>query len=199
MATDNSSAFLRLFIALAVPPDVRQEIARAQGQLRRHSPPGAVRWTRPEQFHVTLKFLGDVPAAQVEALKQAVSKVCAGFPAMQLAAHGIGFFPSTQKPRVVWAGADDASGQLAELHRRMDEAVRHFAPTEKPGKFTGHITLGRFKPGHHAAIPQLLERATVLRDRDFGDWPAGEVAIIRSELTSSGAMHLPLASFALVE
>ena len=191
--------FLRLFIALAVPPDVRREIARAQGQLRRHSPPGAVRWTPPDQFHVTLKFLGDVPAAQVAALKESVSKVCAGFPALPLAAHGIGFFPGAQKPRVIWAGANDDSGQLAELSRQLDEAMRPFAPAEKSQRFTGHITLGRFKPGRHAAIPKLLERAAILRDRHFGDWHAGEVEIIRSELTSAGAMHLPLASFVLMD
>ena len=193
MPDDNSPAFLRLFIALAVPPDVRQEIGRAQGQLRRNSPPGAIRWTRPEQFHITLKFLGDVPSAQVEALKTSVSEVCAGCPALRLSAHGIGFFPNEQRPRVIWVGADDDSGQLAELYRRMDEAVRPFAPAGKPERFAGHITLGRFKPGRHAPIGGLLERAAVLRQRHFGDWPAGEVGIIRSELTSAGAMHTPLA------
>jgi 2'-5' RNA ligase len=195
MASDNPSpAFLRLFIAIAVPPDVQKEIGRAQGQLRRNSPPGAIRWTRPEQFHVTLKYLGDVPAGQVAALEKSVSTVCAGLPALRLSAHGVGFFPSVQKPRVVWAGADDDSGQLAELFRQMDEAVRPFAPAEKPGKFAGHITLGRFKPGHRWAIERLLERATALRDRRFGDWRAGEVEIVRSELTSEGALHTPLAS-----
>ena len=178
---------------------MRQEIARAQSQLRRHAPPGAIRWTRPEQFHVTLKFLGDVPAAQVAALKESVSKVCTGFPALPLAAHGIGFFPGAQKPRVIWAGANDDSGQLAELFRQLDEALRPFAPAEKPQRFTGHITLGRFKPGHHCSISKLLERAAVLRDRHFGDWRAGAVEIVRSELTSTGALHMPLASFALVE
>ena len=102
MQTDEpTSAFLRLFIALAIPQNVQKEIGRAQSQLQRSSPPGAVRWTRPEQFHVTLKFLGDVPAAQVEALKVSVSGVSAGFPPLQLSAHGIGFFPNIQRPRVV--------------------------------------------------------------------------------------------------
>jgi len=178
---------------------VRREIARAQGQLRRHSPPGAVRWSPPEQFHVTLKFLGDVPAAQVEALKQAVSKVCNGFPAMQLAAHGIGFFPGTQKPRVIWAGVEDARGHLGELHRQMDEAMQPFAPAEQPKRFAGHVTLGRFKPGFRAAIPKLLERAARLRSRHFGDWRADAVDIVRSELTSAGVLHLPLASCGLME
>jgi 2'-5' RNA ligase len=197
VASDHLSPFLRLFIAIAIPLEVRKEIGRAQGQLRRSSPPDAIRWTRPEQFHITLKFLGDVPAKQVEALKVSVSTVCAGFPALKLSAHGIGFFPSAHKPRVIWAGAEDDGGQLADLHRRMDQAVQPFAPTEVTDRFIGHITLGRFKPGHHAAIPKLLERATVLRRRHFGDWLAVEVQIVRSELTSTGAMHTPFASYPL--
>jgi len=197
MSGGNASGFLRLFIALAVPVDVRKEIGRAQGQLRRSAPPGAIRWTRPEQFHVTLKFLGDVPSEQVEALEQSVSKVCSSHPAIRLLARGIGFFPSAQKPRVIWAGTDDNGGRLAELHRQVDEAVRLFAPAAKAERFAGHITLGRFKPGRHAAVEKLQERVKFLRDRQFGDWLAGEVEIVRSELTSAGAMHTPLASFPL--
>jgi 2'-5' RNA ligase len=197
VATENPPAFLRLFIALAVPPDVRQEIGRVQSQLQRHSPPGAIRWTQPAQFHITLKFLGDVPSEQLAALENSVAAVCAASPALQLAARGVGFFPGERKPRVIWAGAADDSGQLAELHRRMDEALRWLAPAEKPERFSGHITLGRFKPGHHAAIPKLLERAAVFRERHFGDWLAGAAEIVRSELTSIGATHTPLSNFPL--
>ena len=95
---------------------------------------------------------------------------------------------------MIWAGAEDNSGKLAELHRRLDEAMGPSAPVEKPEKFTGHITLGRFRPGRHAAIEKLLDRATVFRDRQFGEWQAGTVEIVRSELTATGAMHTPLAS-----
>jgi 2'-5' RNA ligase len=198
MQTDElTPAFLRLFIALTVPRNVQKEIGRAQSQFRRSSPPGAIRWTRPEQFHVTLKFLGDVLAAQAEAPKVSISKGCAGFPALQLSAHGIGFFPNIQRPRVVWAGAGDGKGQLAELQRQMDEAARPFAPSEKPERFTGHITLGRFKPGHTAAIDKLLARAEIHRQWHFGDWEAGQVDIFRSKLTSAGAMHSLFASFPL--
>ena len=199
MTDEMTSAFVRLFVALAVPPTVRREIGRAQGQLRRHSPPGAIRWTQPEQFHITLKYLGDVPVEQVVPLEKSVSAACAGFPALRLSAHGIGFFPNLQQPRVIWAGAGDSSGQLAELHGRIDEAVRPFAPAAKPEKFAGHITLGRFKPAHHAPAATLLERASILRGRHFGDWLAGEVVMVRSELTSTGARHTPLAAFPLVK
>jgi 2'-5' RNA ligase len=129
MTEPNPSGFLRLFIAIAVPPGVRQEIGRAQGQLQqRNSPPGAIRWTKPEQFHITLKFLGDVPVEQAAALEKSTTAVCKTFPALKLSAHGIGFFPNERNPRVIWAGASDAGGQLSELHRQLDEALRWLAP-----------------------------------------------------------------------
>jgi 2'-5' RNA ligase len=199
MTEEPASPFLRLFIAFAVPQEVQKEIGRAQGQLRRSSPPSAIRWTRPEQFHLTLKFLGDLPSDQFEALKISVSRVCAGFSAIKLSAHGVGFFPSEKRPRVIWVGIDDNNGQLAELHRWIDSVVQPFAPTEKTERFIGHITLGRFKPGYHAAIPKLLERATILCSRHFGDWLAAKVEIVRSELTSSGAIHTSLASYPLAK
>jgi len=198
MATENPPAFLRLFIAIAIPPDVGGEIARAQARMQREAPPGAIRWTRPEQFHVTLKFLGDVPADQSAALENAVAPICAASPALSLSADGIGFFPNASKPRVIWAGARDASGQLSALHRRIDEAVRWLAPAERPETFTGHITLGRFKPGHHASIPKLVALAADARARHFGDWEAREVEIVRSELTATGAVHTPIATFSLL-
>jgi len=197
MPVENPPAFWRLVIAIAVPPEVRQEIGRAQSRLQRHSPPGAVRWTRPEQFHITLKFLGDVPVEQVVALEKSVAVVCAGFPALRLSARGIGFFPSERKPRVIWAGASDDGGHLPGLHRHLDEALRWLAPAELPEKFTSHITLGRFKLGHHAAIPKVVALAAELRNRDFGNWQSDKVEIIRSELSSDGAEHTPIAAFPL--
>lgn len=194
MAGEIPPPFLRLFTAIAIPPDVRNKIERAQGQLRRNTPPGLIRWTKPEQFHVTLKFLGDVPSDQLPVVNEAVSTVCAGFPPLRLSARGIGFFPGSHKPRVLWAGAADETGKLGELHRRLDEALRPFADADRPGKFTGHITLGRFKPGRPATLRELLERAAVFRDRDFGRWLAEAVEVVRCDLTPAGALHTPLAA-----
>ena len=197
VAADHPAPFLRLFLALAVPPEVRQEIARTQGRLRRHSPPGAIRWTRPDQFHVTLKFLGDVPAEQMAALEKFLAPIGAACPALPLSARGIGFFPGAHQPRVIWVGTMDDQGRLSELHRQIDDALRRLAPAERPEKFTGHITLGRFKPGHHAAIPKLLELAAAYRDQHFGDWRAEAVELVRNELTSTGAEHAVMATFPL--
>lgn len=193
MSEETSAAFLRLFLAIAVPVEVRERIGRAQGQLRRNAPPGAIRWTKPEQFHLTLKFLGDVPAEQFSELEASAVAVCSGFSPLDLSARGLGFFPGRHKPRVIWAGAADRENKLPELHRLLDDAMRSFAPADRPGKFTGHITMGRFKPGRRMALEPLWKRADILNEQAYGDWRGGEVEIVRCDLSSNGAVHTPMA------
>src|ERR1035437_7704374 len=102
----NSEQF-RLFIAVTIPEEVKTKIEEAQGKLRRALPERAVHWTRREQFHLTLKFLGDVDAARVEALGEAIRDACQGFGALHLRAERVGFFPDLRYPRVVWVGVKD--------------------------------------------------------------------------------------------
>ena len=94
MATNDPAPFLRLFIAIAVAPEMRQEIGRTQGRLQRNSPPGAVRWTRPDQFHITLQFLGDVPTEQVAALETALAPIWPPFPTCGLSRMALDFSPA---------------------------------------------------------------------------------------------------------
>lgn len=197
MAADISAPFLRLFIALAIPDEVRVAIGRAQSRLRRESAPGAVRWTPADQFHITLKFLGDVPAEQLAAVQAALEPVCAGSPALALSVRGIGFFPHFRAPRIMWAGAQDERREMPELASRIDKALRWLEPSAPPEKFVAHVTLGRIKPGHHAAIPRLVEMAEGFRDRSFGEWLTREVELVRSELTPLRATHTVVGRFAL--
>jgi 2'-5' RNA ligase len=194
MAAETPASFLRLFIAIPVPPSVRAEIGRAQSRLQRETRPGTVRWAPLDQFHITLKFLGDVSAENLAALQEILRPICASFAQLDLSARGIGFFPHTNQPRVIWAGAGDRQDHLSELHRQIDKATQPLAPTERPEKFTGHITLGRFKPGGHGGIPRLITAVSPLRDRHFGEWQASEVHLVQSQLASVRAEHLLLAA-----
>jgi len=197
MLLDAISGFQRLFIAISVPDEVQKEIARAQSRLKREAPPGTIRWTRPEQFHITLKFLGDVPTGQMEILKDSISSACSNSSALQISAHGTGFFPSPRNPRVIWVGAHNINGDLAELHRRLIETLHWINPNERPVEFAGHVTLGRFKPGHHAAIPRIIELANTFREREFGHWQTTEIKLVRSELGSTGAEHIVIGAYPL--
>src|SRR5580698_9457733 len=110
----NSTGTLRLFIAIPIPEVVRTVLRRLQLDLQPQLPPKAAHWTKPEQFHLTLKFLGNVPAAHIDALSETVRAVCATTPPMRLRAEDTGFFLNNRSPRVFWVDIKSVEGLLME-------------------------------------------------------------------------------------
>ena len=188
---------LRLFVAIPISETIRNEISHFQTGLREMVRGNVVRWTKPEQFHLTLKFLGSVSITAVDSLKQSVEKVCKVAQPLKLRVEGIGFFPNTRAPRVIWAGIKDETGNLAGLQSQIEIATRPFAENSKQEKFSGHATFGRFKKYRQRDIENLLKRAQTMSDFVFGCWTAREIQIIRSELSQNGTRHTVLAAFAL--
>ncbi len=193
------SEHFRLFIAVAIPEAVKAEMEAAQKQLRRALPSHNVRWTRREQFHLTLKFLGAVEAARVTDLEAAMRAACRECGPLQLRAEGVGFFPDLRYPRVVWIGVQDAGGQLPRLQQAVDAATRGFTTEPKEERFSGHVTLARIKGINRTDTEALAKAAAGMGERVFGQWTARQVEIMRSELLPQGARHNSLASIALAE
>ena len=196
---DSSKKQLRLFVAITVPDAVRREMVRVQRELQPLAPRGAVRWTRPEQFHLTLRFLGDVSSDHVADLQQSLRVVCASAPVLLLRARGIGFFPHARSPRVIWIGTNDANNLLANLQEKIEGAVRPFTKEQGGEQFAGHATLGRFKQINRLEIRELTSYVETMKDRVFGEWTARQIEIIHSELLPDGAKHSELAAFRLGE
>ena len=169
----------------------------AQAELRRALPGPGVRWTRREQFHLTLMFLGDVDVARVQPLEEAIRAACRGFSALPLRAERVGFFPDLRYPRVVWAGVQDQAGQLLRLQQAVDAVTRDFTTEQKEERFSGHITLARIKAIKRPEAEALRQAAAGMAERLFGQWTAGEVELMRSVLSPQGAGHTSLAATAL--
>jgi len=187
------SAFLRLFLAIPLPEHVRGELLRLQHQLQPLLPSRAVRWTKPEQFHLTLIFLGNVPDADTAALSRAVHSVCDTAPPMRLRAEGVGFFPDIRSPRVFWVDIKSVDGHLADFQRQLGLSVQPFAEKEEAKKFTAHVTLARFEKLLHHDTDKLKAASAI--DKTFGEWTAEEVQLIKSSLQPSGALHVILERF----
>jgi 2'-5' RNA ligase len=197
MASDSSIAPLRLFVAISIPEPVRDEIIRVQQELQPLVPRDMVRWARSDQFHLTLRFLGDVPADGVEELKKSAGAVCRNARSLSLRAEGVGFFPNPRSPRVIWVGINDREGRLVDLQRQIEVAVGPFSPEPGEKNFTGHVTLGRLKNPRPADTRDLAVRAQSLEKRLFGEWTAPEIEIIRSELSPAGARYTLFAALRL--
>lgn len=195
--TENAERF-RLFIAIRIPEAAKDEIEMAQSRLKKSVPEARIRWTTRDQFHLTMRFLGNVDAPRVDGLTQAIRGACQGFAPLPLRAEGVGFFPDGRFPRVVWVGVHDSQDQLLALQRAVQDATRDFT-TEKPeGKFTGHVTLGRIKGIRRPETDSLCKAASALAERLLGEWPASEVELIRSRLSPSGAQYQTLVAVPLV-
>ena len=179
----------RLFIAIRMPEQIKDAMAGAQSDLRQALPEQGVTWTKREQLHLTLKFLGNVDTQLVVALNEQLHAACQIFAPLTLRVERVGAFPNARLPRVIWAGLTDAEGQLLKLQSAVEAASQNFTVLEPEKKFTGHVTLGRAKRINWRDSQVLSGRLTDMADRFFGQWTAGEIEIMRSELAADGARH----------
>ena len=162
----------RLFIAITVPDVVKVEIKRTQDQLRASVSQGAVGWTKPENFHLTLRFLGKVETVSIVAIVDALRAVCEPDAPLQLRVSGVGFFPKARAPRVIWVGVKDSADRLARIQQAVQAASLRFT-TEKPEeRFNAHITLGRIKQLARHETGTLVRTAEQLSGSSLGQWTA---------------------------
>lgn len=188
----------RLFVAIPLPGRVVTALADIQNALQQTVPQAPIRWTPEHQFHLTLRFLGEVPAARVTELQTELRAACAGQTAMRLQLHGLGFFPHDHHPRVVWVGLQGQLNALHALQQAVTAAVSSFAETEAaPEKFSAHITLGRIKGLTPRERALLVQTAVQWQPAQPLSWLADRVQLMRSTLGSEGARHACLTMCAL--
>jgi len=184
---------VRTFIAIVLGREVHEALGEVIGRLRACPGGEAGRWVKPESIHLTLKFLGDVPATKLEAVYAAVQRACATVPPFEMYVEGVGCFPNVRKPRVVWAGVREETGRLAALQKAVERemAKEGFAPEERP--FTPHLTLARIKERADRAEIEALGSA-VSQERFALATPVGvkEVYVMKSDLRPEGAIYTPL-------
>ncbi len=112
----------RLFVAIRIPEQIKHAMAAAQSELRQALPERVVTWTKREQLHITLKFLGNVDAKCLDALNEQLRASCQGFARLTLRAQHVGAFPNARFPRVLWVGLTDAEGQLSKVQSAVEPA-----------------------------------------------------------------------------
>lgn len=184
---------LRFFIAINLPAEVRERLGLLLRRLKFPLARAGITWAKPAQIHLTLKFLGDIPAGAVGDLEAAIWRGCEGVPPFTLRAETLGVFPGDRKPRVIWAGV---GGELEVLRRLQAGIERETGCWREPERkeFRPHLTLGRVRHLTAGQTQTLRAKLAEFRALEFGEWRVTEVALMRSELSSAGAEHVSLAT-----
>jgi 2'-5' RNA ligase len=186
---------IRTFIALELPAEIRGELGRVQRRLITRLATDAVRWTAPGSIHLTVKFLGDVPAESIPALAEALQRACKDASAMRLALGGLGCFPSMKKPSVIWLGVAGETERLRQIFEKIDAATAEFSEHVEDRAFNPHLTLGRVKPNARSRAKSLggkLAQEQLTATGATGEWMADRVVLFKSELTPKGSIYTPL-------
>lgn len=186
---------IRSFVAIELPPDVLSALGRLQGSLQADSPPG-VKWVDAKSIHLTLKFLGGVPASRLELVSAALAKVAQAMRPLTLVVKGLGVFPDARRPRVAWVGLEGDVDRLAQLQQAIDTALTPLGFAKEDRPFVPHLTLARLRedmpPPERAGFGQRYLAAHL---EPLVPFKVDSLNLMKSQLTPRGAVYSRLGKF----
>ena len=154
----------------------------------------AVRWTRQDQLHVTVKFFGNVEESLLQdGLAEAIRAAVADERPCAIECTGLGVFPNWKYPRIIWAGFSGDTEPLLTLHERVADALKGFPLREDDRMFRLHLTIGRAKS--LSAKSPLVKTVESLGPIQFGAVPIDHLTLYKSQLTSTGSIYTPITTF----
>ena len=177
----------RLFTALEIPADIKEEISRFF-----YGIPGT-RFLEEEQLHVTLTFIGDADGGLKKDILEVLSQL--RLPAFNVALTGAGVFPPRGPAKILWLGVQ-APELLAKLKKSMDASLDTLGVELEKRKFKPHLTIARMKNPHPELLAQFLSAHHSFTSRE---WKVGEFSLYESKLRTEGAEYYLEGSFPLGE
>jgi len=185
---------IRAFIALELPSEIKTALSDLVSRLRTGHE-RSVKWVNPEGIHLTLKFLGNIPASKVAAIADVLHMTTAGRKPFTLELGKLGAFPNLKSPRVAWVGLEGNVADVVQLQKRLDQALIPLGfPTEKRA-FSPHLTLGRVRDGATSRDrTQLSASLTSIKAISAPPFKMERLALMKSTLTPNGAIYDCLAT-----
>lgn len=177
-----------MFVGIGLSDECREAISHAIIPVRDRGAP--VSWTRPENLHLTMKFLGDVSEGRVEELGGLMTEAAADLSPFDLILEGAGAFPSMSSPRILWVGVREPLDPVRKLHQNMENVLSEagFSPEGRP--FHPHVTVGRVRK--RISGERAGRIAAALSGKRFGVVHASVYRLYESRLFPSGAVYAVL-------
>ena len=186
---------IRTFVAINLPNPLVSELQNLIIELRTEG--SGITWVKPENIHITLKFLGDTSTDLLPQIEQRISRICREIPPFELSSKQGGVFPRWEMPKVLWVGVDAAPEsmfQLAKLKNALEGELEPLGFTAETRPFKPHLTIGRVKNNRTAQT--VVEHFRRIRMPEY-NIPVEQIELMRSQLTPAGSIYTVLKSFPL--
>jgi len=180
-------------VAVKLDENLRGLLQQVTEQLKTADP--YVRWVKPENLHITLKFLGGVETAKMGEIKESLEKCAKGHASFHLKFAGIDVIPNPRYPRVVYAGLRGGLELLKNLTNDIECGMEALGFAREGRDFLPHLTIGRVKS--FKAKSMLMMKIREFQDREIGNLAVDGVFLMKSELQPHGAIYTELAEFPL--
>ncbi len=184
----------RLFLGVDLPPPAKEVCHRFSRELKKTG--ADVKWVEEENFHVTLKFLGDVTEDRIQEVADSCGALTAKQCGFSFSLSGLGAFPSASAPRILWIGIEASEKPFERLAQGLEETLSRIGFRKEERAFHPHVTIGRVRSSHNR-VP-LIEALHEHRNGiSVPDLTARAVTLFASTLTPQGAVYTALATLPL--
>ena len=184
----------RIFIAVELSDIVQGKLDKVQNMLRDCSL--NIKWVEQENFHITIKFLGDLSKTQIMEVKDEIETVANNNLPFEIIIDGLGAFPDVEYPKVIWAGIKKNQAQLINVHQAVENKMIDLGFEAEKHDYTPHITLGRVrkKEKNYELISEKIKKFPFeINAHQIVD----TITIMKSKLTPQGPIYSPVAEFEL--
>jgi 2'-5' RNA ligase len=179
---------IRSFIAIELPTELKQELARLESQLKAGNQPW-VKWVKPDSIHLTLKFLGNIDTDTTATITRAIKESARGIEPFRLEVKELGVFPNLKRVRVAWVGISGQVDKLSLLQKRLESQLTPLGFTAESRPFTPHLTLARLSERASPDEQQGFGRLIASTSFEGGDIEVKEISLMKSQLTRAGAIY----------
>lgn len=184
---------MRLFVAISVPDAVKQHARMIRNNIGVSR--ADIKWVEYENYHLTVKFLGEVNSSDLPALKKQLSMAAEASPPFNLSAGGLGYFPNRRRPRVLWLGIKGELDKAEFVAERVDAYLGELGyEPEREHRF--HLTLGRIRSETNLKVMQTAVDNLTAKDKLIA-FRVDKFYLMMSDLKSSGPVYSELGSFVL--
>ncbi|MCX5899785.1 MAG: RNA 2',3'-cyclic phosphodiesterase [Proteobacteria bacterium] len=185
---------IRTFIALELPDELKMSLARLQKTFMQST--AGVKWVRPESVHLTLKFLGATSMEKVGTVCRVLERLARDVSPFFFEVSGIGAFPNSRNPKVLWAGLR-VEDRLKAFQEALETELADIGFATEGRPFAPHLTLGRIRDGLvRKDIAGLIERFSAER---FGGFTSDHIIFFKSDLKPSGPVYEAIKDITLMK